>query len=147
MKRFLNSEAYNLSLGQKQRVTIAGVVATNPKYIVFDEPTTMIDPLGKEEIYKLIRKLKEQNYTIVYITNFIDEILMSDKIIVIEDGSIIKIFAKNDILNNIDFLKEHGIKIPELVDLVYKLKNKGIELDIKKWDKEEILNKVLAIAH
>ena len=72
---------------------------------------------------------------------------MSDKIIVIEDGSIIKTFAKNDILNNIDFLKEHGIKIPELVELVYKLKNKGIELDIKKWDKEEILNKVLAIAH
>lgn len=147
MEKYLKAESYNLSLGQKQRVTIAGVIATNPKYLILDEPTTMIDPLGKEEIYKLIRKLKEQNYTIVYITNFIDEILMSDKIIVIEDGSIIKTFAKNDILNNIDFLKEHGIKIPELVELVYKLKNKGIELDIKKWDKEEILNKVLAIAH
>ena len=103
----------------------------------------MIDPLGKEEIYKLIRKLKEQNYTIVYITNFIDEILMSDKIIVIEDGSIIKTFAKNDILNNIDFLKEHGIKIPELVELVYKLKNKGVDLNILNWEKQEIIDIIL----
>ena len=68
---------------------------------------------------------------------------MSDKIIVIEDGKIINSFAKNDILNNIDFLKNHGIKIPELVDLVYKLKNKGIDLDIVNWDKQEIINKIV----
>ena len=55
MQEFLNSEAYNLSLGQKQRVTIAGVIATNPKYLVLDEPTTMIDPQGKEDIYEMIK--------------------------------------------------------------------------------------------
>ena len=145
MKRFLNSEAYNLSLGQKQRVTIAGVVATNPKYIVFDEPTTMIDPEGKQEVYKMIKKLKSDNFTIIYITNIIDEILMADKIVVIEDGSIIKIFAKKDILEQIDFLREHGIKIPDVVEMVYKLKNKGINLEIKNWDKEEIMNKILEV--
>lgn len=143
MEDYLNLESYNLSLGQKQRVTIAGAVACNPKYLVLDEPTTMIDPQGKEDIYKLIKKLKEDGYTIIYITNFIDEILMSDKIIVIEDGTIIKSFAKNDILNNIDFLKKHGIKIPELVDLVFKLKNKGVNLDIINWEKQEIINKIL----
>ena len=68
---------------------------------------------------------------------------MSDQIVVLEDGKIIKKFAKNDILENIDFLKNHGIKIPELVDLVYKLKNKGINLDILNWDKQEIINKIL----
>ena len=145
MKRFLNSEAYNLSLGQKQRVTIAGVVATNPKYIVFDEPTTMIDPEGKQEVYKMIKKLKSDNFTIIYITNIIDEILMADKIVVIEDGSIIKIFAKKDILEQIDFLREHGIKIPDVIEMVYKLKNKGINLEIKNWDKEEIMNKILEV--
>ena len=107
MQEFLNSEAYDLSFGQKQRVTIAGVVAQDPKYIVLDEPTTMIDPQGKEDVYRMIKELKEQNYTIIYITNFIDEILMSDKIIVIEDGQIINTFAKEDILNQLDeFLKD-----------------------------------------
>ena len=143
MEKYLNAESYDLSMGQKQRVTIAGAVSMNPKYLVLDEPTTMIDPQGKEDIYNLIKKLKEENYTIIYITNFIDEILMSDKIIVIEDGKIINSFAKNDILDNVDFLKDHGIKIPELVDLAFKLKNKGINLDIANWDKQEIINKIL----
>lgn len=143
MQEFLNSEAYNLSLGQKQRVTIAGVIATNPKYIVLDEPTTMIDPQGKEDVYEMIKELKNQNYTIIYITNFIDEILMSDRIVVIEDGKIINEFYKKDILNQIDFLEKHGIKIPDLVQLIYELKNKGIDVQIENWDKKEIMKAII----
>ena len=146
MKEFLNSESYDLSLGQKQRVTIAGVVSAEPKYIVLDEPTTMIDPEGKEAVYSMIKSLKEQNYTIVYITNFIDEILMSDKIIVLEDGKIINTFAKKDILDNIEFLKEHGIKIPYGVEIVYELKKNGINLEIEEWTKEEIMQKIVGAA-
>ncbi|MBQ3145148.1 MAG: ATP-binding cassette domain-containing protein [Clostridia bacterium] len=146
MKEFLNSESYDLSLGQKQRVTIAGVVSAEPKYIVLDEPTTMIDPEGKEAVYSMIKSLKEQNYTIIYITNFIDEILMSDKIIVLEDGKIINTFAKKDILDNIEFLKEHGIKIPYGVEIVYELKKNGIDLKIENWDKNEIINKFVGVA-
>lgn len=143
MQEFLKSEAYNLSLGQKQRVTIAGVIATNPKYLVLDEPTTMIDPQGKEDVYEMIKELKNQNYTIIYITNFIDEILMSDRIVVIEDGKIINEFYKKDILNQIEFLKEHGIKIPDLVQLIYELKNKGIDVQIENWDKKEIMKAII----
>jgi len=143
MKEFLNSESYDLSLGQKQRVTIAGVVSAEPKYIVLDEPTTMIDPEGKEAVYSMIKSLKEQNYTIIYITNFIDEILMSDKIIVLEDGKIINTFAKKDILDNIEFLKEHGIKIPYGVEIVYELKKNGIDLKIENWDKNEIIKEIV----
>lgn len=146
MEAFLKSEAYDLSLGQKQRVTIAGVVATDPKYIVLDEPTTMIDPQGKEDVYNMVRELKKDNYTIIYITNLIDEILMSDRVAVIEDGRIINIFDKKDILKQIEFLKEHGIKIPGFVELVYELKNKGIDIDIKEWNKEEIIQKVIEIS-
>lgn len=145
MKEFLNSESYDLSLGQKQRVTIAGVVSAEPKYIVLDEPTTMIDPEGKEAVYSMIKSLKEQNYTIIYITNFIDEILMSDKIIVLEDGKIINIFAKKDILDNIEFFKEHGIKIPYGVEIVYQLKKNGINLKIENWDKNEIMQKIIEV--
>lgn len=143
MQDFLKSEAYDLSLGQKQRVTIAGVVATDPKYIVLDEPTTMIDPQGKEDVYNIVKELKKDNYTIIYITNLIDEILMSDRVAVIEDGRIINVFDKKDILNQIEFLKEHGIKIPDFVELVYELKNKGIDIGIKEWNKEEIIQKII----
>lgn len=146
MKEFLNSESYDLSLGQKQRVTIAGVVSAEPKYIVLDEPTTMIDPEGKEAVYSMIKRLKEENYTIIYITNFIDEILMSDKIIVLEDGKIINTFAKKDILDNIKFFKEHEIKIPYGVEIVYELKKNGINLEIENWDKNEIIKEIVGIA-
>lgn len=143
MEAFLKSESYDLSLGQKQRITIAGAMATDPKYIVLDEPTTMIDPQGKEDVYKIIRKLKKDNYTIIYITNLIDEILMSDRVAVIEDGRIINIFDKKDVLNKIEYLREHEIKIPSFVELVYELKNKGIDIDIKEWNKEEIIQKII----
>lgn len=146
MEAFLKSEAYDLSLGQKQRVTIAGVVATDPKYIVLDEPTTMIDPQGKEDVYNMVKELKKDNYTIIYITNLIDEILMSDKVVVIEDGRIINTFDKKDILNQIEFLREHGIKIPNFVELIYELKNKGIDIDIQEWNKEEIIQKILEVS-
>lgn len=146
MQEFLNSESYDLSLGQKQRVTIAGVVAQDPKYIVLDEPTTMIDPQGKEDVYRMVKELKEQNYTIIYITNFIDEILMSDKIAVIEDGQIINTFAKKDILNQVDFLKKHEIKIPDFVELVHELKNNGVDIKIENWDKENIMQKIIEVA-
>ena len=113
MSKFINSDAYELSLGQKQRLTIAEAIAINSKYIVLDEPTAMIDPLGKEAIYKIIKELKKQGYTIIYITNIIDEILMSDKILLLEDGRIVKTFMKQEILNNIEELKKYKIKIPE----------------------------------
>ena len=145
MQEFLNSEIYNLSLGQKQRVTIAGAVAQEPKYIVLDEPTTMIDPEGKEEVYSLIKNLKEQNYTIIYITNFIDEILMSDRVIVIENGQIINDFQKKDILDNIEFLKEHGIRIPYGVELVYELKKNGVNIEIENWDKKSVMQKIIEV--
>lgn len=146
MQEFLNSEIYNLSLGQKQRVTIASAVAQEPKYIVLDEPTTMIDPEGKEAVYSTIKELKKQNYTIIYITNFIDEILMSDKIVVIENGQILKTFEKKDILENVDFLKEHGIRIPYGVELVYELKKNGINIKIQEWTKQETMNKIVGAA-
>ncbi len=146
MQEFLNSESYDLSMGQKQRVTIAGVVSSNSKYIVLDEPTTMIDSEGKEDVYKMAYELNKQGYTIIYITNFIDEILMADRIIVIEDGKIINNFEKKDIVNQINFLKKHKIKIPYIVELVYELKNKGIDIEIENWDKKEILNKILEVA-
>lgn len=84
MQDYINKETYKLSLGQKQRITIAGVLSINPKYLIFDEPTTMLDSEGKQDIYNIISNLKREK-TIIYITNAIDEILIADKIAVMEN--------------------------------------------------------------
>lgn len=130
MEEYLENDTYELSLGQKQRVTIAGVLSIKPKYIVMDEPTAMLDPEGKEEIRKIVKELKELGYTIIYITNIIDEIFISDRVVILEKGSIIKEFKTKDILENIEFLKDHNITIPKIVELMEELKKNNIDIDI-----------------
>ncbi|MCI9366345.1 MAG: ATP-binding cassette domain-containing protein [Clostridia bacterium] len=131
MEEYIDEEAYELSLGQKQRITIAGVISISPKYIIMDEPTAMLDPEGKEDIRKIVKELKKQGFTIIYITNIIDEIFISDRVIMLEKGSIIKEFKTKDILENIEFLKEHGITIPKAIEIMRNLKAKGIEVSLE----------------
>ena len=109
MEEYINEEAYELSMGQKQRITIAGVLSIKPKYIIMDEPTAMLDPEGKEEIKIIIKKLKEQGYTIIYITNVTEEIYLFDRVIFLEKGRILKEFETKDFEENKEFLKEKGI--------------------------------------
>lgn len=130
MDGFESYEAFDLSLGQKQRITIAGVLALSPKVIVFDEPTAMLDPEGKKDILDIVRKLKEKGYTIVYITNVIDEIFVSDRVIVIEDGKIVREFETKDVLDNVDFLKCKGMVIPKAIEIKDRLASLGIEVDL-----------------
>lgn len=131
MEEYEESSAYDLSLGQKQRITIAGVLSVKPEIIIMDEPTAMLDPEGKNDIKNIVKKLKDDGYTIVYITNIIDEILISDRVIMIENGNIIKQFETKDIFDNIEFLKEKGITIPKVIELKKKLEQKGIDIDIE----------------
>lgn len=131
MEEYIDKEAYELSLGQKQRVTIAGVLSIKPKYIIMDEPTAMLDPEGKNDIKEIVKGLKQLGYTIIYITNIIDEILISDKIIILEKGKIIKQIETKDIMENIEFLKSIGITIPKAIEMAKKLKSKGIDIDFR----------------
>ena len=130
MEEYINKQAYDLSLGQKQRITIAGVLSLEPKFIVLDEPTAMLDPQGKEDIRNIIIKLKEKGFNIVYITNITSEIFISDRVIMLEKGKIIKEFETKNILDNIEILKEKGILIPKAIDTMKKLKEKGINIAI-----------------
>ena len=130
MSEYINKDTYELSLGQKQRLTIAGILSIKPKYIVMDEPTAMLDPEGKEEVRKIVKELKKSGYTIIYITNIIDEIFISDRVIMLEKGKIIKEFKTKDILENIQFLKDRKISIPKIVKLMEKLKENNIDIDI-----------------
>lgn len=130
MSEFINKEAYDLSLGQKQRITIAGVLAVEPRIIVMDEPTAMLDPEGKEDVAKIVQKLKERGLTIVYITNIIDEIFFADKIVLLEKGKIMNIFGRDELENNIDLLKKKGFTVPKVIDVMEKLRDKGIKVEL-----------------
>lgn len=131
MSEFENTEAYNLSMGQKQRITIAGVLSMGTKYLVMDEPTAMLDSEGKETVYAVVRKLREEGYTIIYATNVMDEILYSDRVIVMEKGVVAKEFKSNEILDNIEYLQSLNIQIPPKVQTLLKLREKGIKVTLE----------------
>lgn len=107
MEEYISSSTYDLSLGQKQRITIAGVLAVAPKLIIMDEPTAMLDPEGKEEVRRIVKKLKEKGFTIIYITNIIEEIFISDRVILLKEGQIIKDMETKDV--DVEILREKGI--------------------------------------
>lgn len=138
-----DDEAYHLSLGQKQRLTIASVLAMGTKYIVLDEPTAMIDPNGKEEIYNIIKTLKKEGYTIIYVTNVIDEIFLSDEIWLIENGRIKSIFQKENLLEHSKELEESNMKIPEILLLLQELQKENIFIDLQEWNMKELMKKLV----
>lgn len=142
MKDKLEEDLYELSLGQKQRVVIAEILAKQPKYIVFDEPTTMIDSKGKEEIYHIVEDLKKEGYTILYITNVAEEMLLADRIILLQEGQIVEEIKKEDLWNRLDVLEQYDIKVPMIVELIRKLKNQGIEIDLKDYSMDELVRKL-----
>lgn len=103
----------------------------------------MIDSEGKKEVYKTIEFLKKQGYTIIYITNAIGEILMADRIIILSGGKIVNDFKKIDILENIDAFTSNNISIPQIASTLLKLRENGIEINLEKWTKEELDDKII----
>jgi len=138
-------ELDELSLGQKQKITIAGVLAVNPDYIVFDEPTTMIDSEGKEAVYKIIKNLKENGYTIIYITNNTEEIMLADKIMILDDGKIVEQIKKEDLLNKVDILKKYNLKIPTVITILEKLKKNNIDINTENLSIEGITDRIIEV--
>ena len=139
MYEFKEHDLYTLSLGQKQRIMIAEVLSKKPKYIILDEPTTMIDSQGKEEIYKIIRELKKQKYTIICITNLADEILLADKTLILDNGKIVHEIAKEDLINKAYLLDKFSIRQPTLLKILTELKKNGIDLNAKDFSISELI--------
>ena len=119
---------------------IAEVLAKNPKYIILDEPTTMIDSTGKEKIYEIIKNLKKQGYTIICITNLADEILLADRTLILENGQIVAEIHKNELAEKINILKKYEIKIPTILEIIEKLKEKGINIELQDYNVEQLVN-------
>ena len=145
MLKYKNKNLYSLSLGQKQRIMIAEVLAKQPKYIILDEPTTMIDTKGKETIYKIIKDLKNKGYTIICITNLADEILIADRTLILKNGKISEEIKKDELIDKSYLLRENGIKEPVLLEILNKLKENGIILNIQDYTIENFVSELKEI--
>ena len=139
MLDYKDRDLYSLSLGQKQRIMIAEVLAKKSKYIVLDEPTTMIDSQGKEKIYNIIKELKNEGYTIICITNLADEILIADRVLILKNGKIEHEIKKKDLIKKSSLLNENGIKAPILLEIIDKLGENGIDIDMKDFTINELV--------
>jgi len=111
IENYIYSNPYNLSGGERQRVAIASILALNPKYIIFDEATSMLDIEGKKAIYSIIRKLKSKGIGVIFITNIIDELIYSDRVLILDNNKIYD-YQKEELFLNLNILKEHKLDIP-----------------------------------
>ncbi len=129
-----------LSGGQKQRIAIAGVLAMKPDCIIFDEPTAMLDPSGREEVMKTIKRLnREEEKTIVHITHYMDEAVEADRIVVMEHGRIVLEGTPREVFSQVEKVKELGLDVPQVTELVYKLNLSGMNLPTDILTVEELV--------
>lgn len=118
-----------LSGGQKQRIAIAGVLALEPKVIVLDEPTAMLDPQGRQEIVRTVKQLnKEKGITIVYITHYMTEALEADRVVVMEKGHIRFSGTPHEVFSRVDELEKVGLEAPLAAKIASELRKSGIKL-------------------
>lgn len=130
MYEFKDRQPHLLSGGQKQRVAIAGIIAMRPRCIIFDEATAMLDPSGRKEVMKTIKRLnKENNITIIHITHFMEEAVDADRVIVMEKGSKIMEGTPRDVFMEVDRLKTIGLDVPYMTELAKILNDEGIDIE------------------
>ena len=129
MYEFREHAPHQLSGGQKQRVAIAGILAMRPKCIVLDEPTAMLDPRGRREVLKTIKTLnREHGTTVIYITHFMDEAVEANRVIVIDNGSILLDGTPKQVFSHVDKLKSIGLDVPQATELCYELRKAGVPM-------------------
>lgn len=130
MYELKDRQPHLLSGGQKQRVAIAGIIAMKPKCIIFDEATAMLDPSGRKEVMKTIKKLnKEDNITVLYITHFMEEAVEADRVIVMEKGKKIIEGTPRQVFSKVDTLRKIGLDIPYMTELSNLLNEDGLDIE------------------
>ena len=129
-----------LSGGQKQRVAIAGEVAMEPKCIVLDEPTAMLDPVGRKEVLKTVKKLREQKkVTVILITHYMEEVIDADKIYVMDHGRVVMEGTPKEVFSQVDELKKYRLDVPQVTILADELKKQGLDIPSGILRKEELV--------
>ncbi len=118
-----------LSGGQKQRVAIAGVMAMEPKCIILDEPTAMLDPNGRREVLEAVEQLnKEKDVTIILITHYMEEVIYADRVYVMDNGKVVMQGTPRGIFSQVDTLKDYRLDVPQITLLAYELRKEGLQI-------------------
>ena len=135
-----------LSGGQKQRVAIAGVVAMHPKCIVLDEPTAMLDPVGRKEVSQAAWKLnKEEHVTIILITHYMEEVTSADQVIVMEQGKVLMQGTPKEVFSRVEELKEHRLDVPQVTMLAHELRKSGLNIPEGILTREELIEELVKL--
>lgn len=130
MSDYALSEPHRLSGGQKQRIAIAGVLAMQSECIILDESTAMLDPYGRAEVLSVVEKLKEKGISVVMITHYMEEACLADRAVVMLDGKIVSDGTPIEVFSNEALLKKAGLRPPQNIELIYRLREKNIDLPI-----------------
>ncbi|MEN1761655.1 energy-coupling factor transporter ATPase [Anoxynatronum sibiricum] len=141
MTEYRREEPHQLSGGQKQRVAIAGVLATRPECIVLDEPTALLDPIGRNEVIEAAKKLnRDEGITVVLITHFMNEAIEADRIVVMDRGEITLSGTPRDIFDQVELIRELGLDIPMATQIALGLRQRGIQVADHILAAEELVN-------
>ena len=128
MQEFRHVAGQRLSGGQKQRIAIAGVLAVKPDVLILDESTAMLDPKGREEVIYVVKKLNKDGITVIDITHYMDEAVSADRVIIVNDGKIVKDGTPLEIFSSCDELNDYGLEVPRAVYIANELKKAGIPI-------------------
>lgn len=147
MTKYRKHSPNKLSGGQKQRVAIAGVVAMEPKCIIFDEPTAMLDPNGRKEVIATAHELnKTKGVTILLITHYMEEVVDADYVYVMEKGKIIMDGTPREIFSQVDKLKEHRLDVPQATLVADELRKLGLPIPAGILTREELVDEIMKLA-
>ena len=134
-----------LSGGQKQRVAIAGVLAMQPKCIVLDEPTAMLDPVGRREVVSTVTRLcREEGITVVLITHHMSECVGADRLVVMSEGNVIADGTPRDVFSQVELLRSEGLSVPTTTELIYDLDAAGWSLPLSALTVDECADAIAA---
>lgn len=137
---------YKLSGGQKQRIAIAGIIAMEPKCIVLDEPTAMLDPRGRQEVMDTIIKLnKERGITIVLITHYMEEAVKADRVIVMDNGEILTKGTPKEVFSNVELMRSHALDVPQATEICYLLKKAGAKISDMPLDDDACVQALMEV--
>ncbi len=143
MAKYRHRSPNKLSGGQKQRVAIAGVLAMRPKCIILDEPTAMLDPIGRKQVIQTIQELnKTKGVTIILITHYMEEVVFADKVFVMDQGNIVMTGTPREIFSQVDTLKSYHLCVPQMTELAYELRKEGVPISSSILTREELLEEL-----
>ena len=147
MYKYRKHSPNKLSGGQKQRVAIAGVMAMEPKCIVLDEPTAMLDPNGRKEVLRAAHELNEKKgVTVLLITHYMEEVVDADYVYVMDQGRVVMQGTPRDIFSQVGTLKEHRLDVPQITLLADELRQAGLNIPLGVLTREELTDAIMKIA-